>query len=92
MGMMVQPEVGAFKRATLPAYSFLITHPSTSRALLFDLGVRKDWENMALAIVSRIKASGPAVVISVTRDVAQTLQDHGTALDSIEGIIWSHYH
>ena len=86
---MVKPKVGKYSEVTCPCYCFLITHPS-GRNLLFDLGVRKDWENYAPALVSRIKQGGWGV--SVEKDVATILEENGIQGKDIEGIIWSHYH
>jgi glyoxylase-like metal-dependent hydrolase (beta-lactamase superfamily II) len=90
MGLMVQPEIANFKTVTCPAYSFLIHHPSSNRKLIFDLGVRKNWEESAPYIVDRIKKGGWNV--AVEKDVAQTLEDNGVPTKEIEAIVWSHYH
>lgn len=87
---MVTPEIANFKTPILPAYSFLITHPSTHRKLVFDLGVRKNWEESPKPIVDRIKEGGWN--ITVEKDVAQTLEENGVKTKDIEAIIWSHYH
>lgn len=72
-----------------PAYSFLIEHESGTK-ILFDLGVRKDWENMAPSIVDRLK-SGPAE-IAIEKNTSEILTEHGLELSSIKDIIWSHRH
>ena len=74
-----------------PAFSFLIEH-SSGRKLLFDLGCRKDWQNLppkVLAIVTQ-----PNWKIEVEKSVADILQENGVdaAGGAIEGIIWSHWH
>ncbi|KAL9612333.1 MAG: hypothetical protein Q9167_003066 [Letrouitia subvulpina] len=73
-----------------PAYSFLIEHPGDGRKLLFDLGVRKDWENLSPSIVKHIKAWNAKV--SVEKGVAEILEEGGVNPQEIEAIIWSHYH
>lgn len=72
-----------------PAYSFLIEHPS-GRRLIFDLGVRKDWENQAPSVVNRLKDVGWG--INVEKDVFDILEENGGTPERIEAIIWSHYH
>ncbi|CAI0645418.1 unnamed protein product [Colletotrichum noveboracense] len=73
-----------------PAYVFLVEHPSSGRKLLFDLGVRKDFENLAPPIQKWFKESG--TTCSVDKDVRDILEEGGIQPDEIEGIIWSHWH
>jgi glyoxylase-like metal-dependent hydrolase (beta-lactamase superfamily II) len=75
--------------SSIPAYSFLIEHPS-NRSLLFDLGVRKDIENFAPRIRNRIKEGGWTV--TVKKGVREQLEEHGVDGKGIEGIVWSHWH
>ncbi|TAQ90531.1 hypothetical protein B7494_g1146 [Chlorociboria aeruginascens] len=89
IAFFVTPQIGDFTQLSCPAYSFLIEHPS-SRSLLFDLGVRKDWENYTPRIGNRIIEGGWSV--SVKQGVREQLDDHGVDTKSIEGIIWSHWH
>ncbi|KAK6077446.1 metallo-beta-lactamase superfamily protein [Seiridium cupressi] len=74
-----------------PIYCFLVTHGS--HHVLFDLGVRCDWENYAPRIVSLIKAT---TTIKPGADVAQVLDDDASGLQvhakDVEAIIWSHNH
>ncbi|OCL06121.1 Metallo-hydrolase/oxidoreductase [Glonium stellatum] len=72
-----------------PAYSTLIEHPS-GRKVLFDLGVRKDWENMAPIIVGTAKKAGWS--IKVEKNVAEILEERGLRTEDIEAVIWSHHH
>jgi hypothetical protein len=55
---MTQPLIANFKDVTVPAYSFLITRPPSGRKLLYDLGIRKDWENGPTGLINRLKSSG----------------------------------
>lgn len=85
----VSPHIKGHDYLDCPAYSFLIEHPS-GRNLLFDLGVRKDWENYSQRIVNRIKDGGWTV--TVRQGVREQLGEHGFDGNSIEAIIWSHWH
>lgn len=85
----VQPQIKGFTHLDCCAFSFLIEHPS-NRKLLFDLGVRKDHENLAPKIVERIKNGGWKV--AVKQGVREQLEAHGVDGKSIEGIVWSHWH
>jgi glyoxylase-like metal-dependent hydrolase (beta-lactamase superfamily II) len=89
LSLLVSPRIHGFDTLTCPAYAFLIEHPS-SRKLLFDLGVRKDHENLAPLVASRLRDSGWS--ISVEKDVRELLEENGVRPEEIEGIIWSHYH
>ena len=83
------PTLKGKERIGGPAYSTLIEHPS-GRKVLFDLGVRKDWENMAPKIVETAKKA--AWSIKVEKNVAEILEENGLRPADIEAIIWSHYH
>ncbi|KAK2597683.1 hypothetical protein N8I77_012452 [Diaporthe amygdali] len=85
-----EPHIKGFDDLSAPSYSFLIEHPS-GRKLLFDLGVRKDWENLSPATTSMIQHIGPGKA-EVKKGVRELLEEHGVAGSSIEGIIWSHWH
>jgi glyoxylase-like metal-dependent hydrolase (beta-lactamase superfamily II) len=85
----IQPDIKGFSELNCPAFCFLIEHPS-SRSLLFDLGVRKDYENLPPRIWNRIKDGGWKV--TVKQGVREQLEANGVDEKDIEGIIWSHYH
>ncbi|KAE8364617.1 beta-lactamase-like protein [Aspergillus caelatus] len=75
--------------ASNPAFSFLLEHTS-GRKLIFDLGIRKDYQNYAPKIANYIPTTG--YNIEVTHNVADILQEHGIPLKEIEAVIWSHWH
>jgi hypothetical protein len=70
---------------TAPSFVFLLEHPSGQK-VLFDLGVRKDWENLAPAIVERFKKVGHKP--SATKNVSEVLDEAGVGKDSIKAVIW----
>lgn len=86
---MVAPAIKGHDILDCPTFSFLVEHPS-GRKVLFDLGVRKDWENMAPLLVAHAKAENWK--ISVEKSVAEQLEENGIDRKSIEAIIWSHWH
>lgn len=53
--------------------------------MVFDLGVRKDWENLAKPMVERLSKS---FKIDVKKGVSEILQDGGLRLEEINSIIW----
>jgi len=67
----------------------LIEHES-GRKLLFDLGVPTDWQDMAPAVADRLKSSGWE--ISVEKPALQILKEQNVDAQSIEAIVWSHWH
>jgi phage terminase large subunit GpA-like protein len=79
------PPMTGYTHLNAPAYSFLIEH-SSGRKLLFDLGVKKDWQNMAGPAVEGIKHVGAEV--TVEKNVVEILEDNGIKGEEIEAIIW----
>lgn len=83
------PKFPGLSRLSGPSFSFLIEHGSL-RSLLFDLGIRKDWENLPPVTARRIEAM--KLTVEVKKGVREQLEEHGVNVKSIEGIIWSHWH
>ena len=75
-----------FTHLNCPCFAFLIEHPPSGQKVLFDLGMRKDWQNLAPSIVSMIKTVGAD--IKVEKDVSEILEAGGIDLKDIDGIIW----
>ncbi|KAL9602695.1 MAG: hypothetical protein Q9219_001685 [cf. Caloplaca sp. 3 TL-2023] len=88
--MFMEPEIKGHDIIDCPAFSFLIEHAGSRSKVLFDLGVRKDWENLSPRISNRIKDAGWSV--TVEKGVADILKEGGVDPESISAIIWSHYH
>lgn len=81
-----EPEIKGLEVLDCPAYSFLIEHPPSGRKVLWDLGVRKDWENLAPRIVKRIRDGGWQV--TVEKGVAELLEEGGVKPGDIDSVIW----
>jgi glyoxylase-like metal-dependent hydrolase (beta-lactamase superfamily II) len=90
MDVMTQPTVGGFKDISVPCYSFLIHNKSLDRRIVFDLGIRKDFENSPAPLVKTLKEHG--FKIDVEHNVVDVLSGGGVDLKGIEAVIWSHYH
>ncbi|KAL8712618.1 MAG: hypothetical protein Q9220_003149 [cf. Caloplaca sp. 1 TL-2023] len=88
--LFMEPKIKGYDVIDCPAYSFLIEHPKNKERIVFDLGVRKDWENLAPSIANRIRDKGWSV--EVDRGVADILSDGGVEPKSVDAIIWSHHH
>ncbi|KAJ0414926.1 beta-lactamase-like protein [Aspergillus carlsbadensis] len=86
---MGAPAIKGHETLDCPSYAFLIEHAS-GRSLLYDLGVRKDPENLAPLVVEHIRRNGWHV--SAQSNVREQLEEHGVDPKSVEAIIWSHWH
>lgn len=82
---MAPPVPGLETFPTSPSHSFLLEH-SSGRKLVFDLGIRKDYQNYSPKIASYIPTT--KYDIQVTSNVADILEDGGVKLKEIEAVIW----
>lgn len=89
--LLVKPEIEGHTRSNVPCFSFLIEHPC-GRKLLFDIGLRKDWENLAPVVRHLIESHH--ITVTAEKDVAEILQENGVDVQGgvIEAVIWSHHH
>jgi hypothetical protein len=71
--------------APAPSFCFLIEHAS-GKKVLYDLGIRKDWENLSPRIVERFKKVGHRP--QVKKNVSEVLDEGGTGKDRINAVIW----
>ncbi|KAL0569719.1 hypothetical protein V5O48_012234 [Marasmius crinis-equi] len=79
----------------LPAYVFLVERvdkDGKKRRIMFDLGTRKDQENIAPKMKEAAAKMGPHVKLVVDKDVVEQLTEGGINLESIDTVIWSHTH
>ncbi|KAL1965792.1 hypothetical protein VTN77DRAFT_5113 [Rasamsonia byssochlamydoides] len=83
------PRVDGLERMNCNAFAFLVENPRSGRRVVFDLGARKDWENLAKPVYERISRT---FKVSVEKDVAEILTENGVPLESVDSIIWSHWH
>ena len=88
--VFLQPPVPGLDALVGPVFCFLIQHPS-GRSVLFDLGTRKDWENLAPAVVNGMLKQ-PGFGVHVEKNVSEILEEGDVTLTEIEAIIWSHWH
>ncbi|KAL3420450.1 metallo-beta-lactamase superfamily protein [Phlyctema vagabunda] len=87
MSILVYPEIKGHDMLVCPSYAFYIKHPS-GRSILFDFGIRKDWQNL----VPRIAQNVAEWKVSVEKDGKEILEEHSIDTDRIEALIWSHQH
>jgi len=72
-----------------PSLSFLLQHTTNSQKFVFDLGIRKDWQNLPPTIVDWIRGNFP---LEVPQDVAESLIKGGISPDDINTVCLSHCH
>ncbi|ETN39000.1 uncharacterized protein HMPREF1541_07042 [Cyphellophora europaea CBS 101466] len=75
--------------ASAPSYIFLLEHPS-GKKVLFDLGIRKDWENLHPVVAERLQSG--THVVKVEKDIDEFLSEHEINKKGINAVIWSHAH
>lgn len=90
----MQPAIPGHDDLNAVCYSFLIKRnspndPTKYDTLLFDLGVRKDYENGPKVLLARL---GKGVTIEVKKGVDEILEENGEDPKTVGGIIWSHWH
>lgn len=88
--LLVEPHWPGHEYLNLPTYSWLIVNDKTDEHVLFDLGMRKDWENSPPHIVSVVEAVLPG--ISIDNDVPSVLKANDVELEKISAVILSHWH
>lgn len=89
-GAFLEPTVKGHELLNGTTSCFLIENEHLGRKAVFDLGLRKDWWNLAPKV--RESLGQIAVSVKVDTDVAEVLQNAGVSLDQVNDIIWSHAH
>jgi glyoxylase-like metal-dependent hydrolase (beta-lactamase superfamily II) len=85
----MKPQYPGHDSLILPSYSFLIHNERLDRTIVYDLAVRKDWETSSPpALQQQLKLAN----ISVQKDIRDILEEGGVNLESIEAVVWSHWH
>ncbi|KAJ9634498.1 hypothetical protein H2199_008955 [Coniosporium tulheliwenetii] len=86
---MAPPVPGLETFKTSPSFSFLLEHPS-GRKLVFDLGIRKDFQNYSKKIAEYLPTT--KYDIQVSKNVVEILEESGIKGADIDAVIWSHWH
>jgi hypothetical protein len=73
--------------ANAPAYPFLVEHESGYK-VIFDLGIRKDWQNYAPGLLKLFNSAG--ITIEAEKDVVDLLAEGGVRKEEINAVIWRH--
>jgi len=72
-----------------PSLSFLLQHSVNKKRLVFDLGIRKDWENSPSQIVNWIKTT---YQVDIPQDVVDSLAKGDLSPLDIDTVCLSHSH
>jgi hypothetical protein len=80
------PGLDAFNLCSL---AFLITHRDAAgkeRNVVFDLGIRQDWQHYVPKIVERIESFNTEV--EVEKQLVDILRQGGTKPEDVEAVLW----
>ena len=86
----LEPQIAGFDTLNLTSVCFLIDNHNLNQRILFDCGARKDFENYSPTTKARLNAIVKGIKIEA--DVNDILVDAGIHLDSLDSMIWSHWH
>ena len=86
----MEPSIAGFETLNLTSVCFLMENVQSNKRVLFDCGARKDFENYSPATKARLNAIIKGLRIDA--DVNDILAEVGVDLNSIDTIIWSHWH
>ncbi|KAJ7588121.1 beta-lactamase-like protein [Mycena floridula] len=81
------PVIPGRENLDINMYSFLIEHSKTGKRAMFDLGLRKDFDN--ISPFARSAGSFDGIII---QDIVTQLHNGNISLESIDTIFWSHSH
>jgi hypothetical protein len=84
--LMGPPVKGFDHFPTIPSWSFLVESPTSGKKALFDLGVKRDWANLAPITSNRLKTNGWS--IEVEKEVMEILEENNVSASEINSIIW----
>ncbi|KAI9148756.1 Cytochrome P450 monooxygenase andK [Paramyrothecium foliicola] len=86
------PPTPGFTKLAGPVFAFLVSHGD--RHVLFDGGVRRDWENLSPAVTKILSSSIilPRLDHDATSIIDSDTSGLGVRSTNIEALIWSHTH
>ncbi|KAL4881664.1 beta-lactamase-like protein [Aspergillus karnatakaensis] len=88
----LNPVIPGHEAWNCPAMAFLITHPQMGRKVLFDAGARKDYWNYSPVTTDRFAKGVNVKGLKIDMGVHEVLTAAGIELDSLDAVIWSHWH
>ncbi|KAK2686832.1 hypothetical protein QWA68_014657 [Fusarium oxysporum] len=86
------PATPGFTDLSMPIFAFVISHGD--HHIMFDAGIRRDWQSLSPAVVGMLTKM--AAFPPIEQDVLDILESDtsglGIGLEDIEALIWSHHH
>lgn len=89
--LLLDPVNPGHEQLNLPTFAFYIRNKKSDKSILFDNGARKDWWNTPPATCAGIAGKGAAGLI-VKEDVYDVLAAGGVNPDTLQAVVWSHWH
>ena len=87
----MSPVLPGYETFDGPVYCFLIYHEPTNTRLLFDLGIRVDWQTAySPGFLEVLREEG--IGLHVDQDMSELLAKHGISPSDIDSVIFSHHH
>ncbi|KAK7057899.1 Metallo-beta-lactamase superfamily protein [Favolaschia claudopus] len=88
--VFLNPVLPGREDLTLPIHAFLVEHKPSKESFMFDLGMRKDPENLPPAFAGFFTSK--AITFDAFKDITDLLKEGGVSLNSIKTVFWSHAH
>jgi glyoxylase-like metal-dependent hydrolase (beta-lactamase superfamily II) len=87
----MSPVLPGYESFDGPSYVFLLHHEPTNTRLLFDLGIRVDWQTATPPdLLKMFEEIGMGM--RVDQDITELLAEHGISPSSVDTVIFSHNH
>ncbi|CAK7203201.1 hypothetical protein SEUCBS139899_005932 [Sporothrix eucalyptigena] len=86
----IDPVLPGQATLNLPTMAFLVDHPAKRKRVLFDCGGRRDHQMYALGV--RQKMDEILIGMKTERDIDEILLEAGITLETVDSMIWSHWH
>lgn len=92
--VMFIPQLPGHDKFVFPSYSFLISNSKSGKHILFDLGMRKDWDTfLPEPTIGFVKQIMPFTVQSNVDEILDAdVAKIGITSKDISAVIWSHHH
>jgi hypothetical protein len=83
--LFTPPVPGFDSIGSVPSWIVLLEHPS-GRKVLYDLGIRKDWEKLHPIVSQRLNGSTHEIVVD--KDIDEYLDNVGIGKGNIDAVVW----
>lgn len=94
--LILAPHIPGHDLITFPCFAFLVSSASKKQNVLFDLGIRKDYWNLAPVVAARVTGDKPLFPVKVEKNISEILDadEGGLGIRSkdIDAIVFSHHH